>query len=298
MHDFVAANRISKTGEPYRGGVIVQRMVMAEFAGICLTCDSSAGHADALILEMTAGGNEAITAGTVVPDRFIVDRLTGDLLEVDRRCPGLRQASLDVGGLVGQFLTLEAKFGQPLDIEWAVVGGTLYILQARPIVGRVAPACEDFPHLTPRDGSDNSARQASLAVPPDAPAVDGWRAWLALNTSTALARRDPPGRHGQRTLAAVDARISHPSQGAHSAGRPVRLRERLTRRGGLLPRWRPRGTLQHAPRSANIQCDAAPRLDHSACVAGQTRGVHCGFPSLAPGTASQGRPLYESSAIR
>ena len=42
--------------------------------------------------------------------------------------------SIDIAGLVRQFLTLEARFGKPLDIEWALAQGELYILQARPIV--------------------------------------------------------------------------------------------------------------------------------------------------------------------
>jgi phosphohistidine swiveling domain-containing protein len=133
LRRFVAVNRVSKTGEPYRGGVIVQRMIEADFAGVCLTRDERTGHGDTLVLEMTAGGNEAVTGGTIVPDRIVVDRLTGDLLEAERRCPTLRAMSLDVSGLVQQFLTLEAKFGKPLDIEWAVARGKLYILQARPI---------------------------------------------------------------------------------------------------------------------------------------------------------------------
>jgi phosphohistidine swiveling domain-containing protein len=133
LRQFAAVNRVSKTGVPYRGGVIVQRMVEADFAGVCLTRDERAGRGDTLILEMTAGGNEAITGGIVVPDRFVVDRLTGDILEADRRCPALRRLAPDVGGLVQEFLTLEAKFGKPLDIEWAVAAGQLYVLQARPI---------------------------------------------------------------------------------------------------------------------------------------------------------------------
>jgi phosphohistidine swiveling domain-containing protein len=133
LREFAAVNRVSNTGVPYRGGVIVQRMIDADFAGVCLTLDERTGHGAALILEMTPGGNEGVTGGTVVPDRLVVDRLTGDILEADRRSPALRDAALDLAGLVRQFLTLEAKFGKPLDIEWAVADGTLYILQARPI---------------------------------------------------------------------------------------------------------------------------------------------------------------------
>jgi hypothetical protein len=68
----------------------------------------------------------------------VVDRLTGDILEADRRCPELRQAAIDLAALVQQFLTLEARFGQPLDIEWVWADGKLYILQARPIVYQAA----------------------------------------------------------------------------------------------------------------------------------------------------------------
>ena len=39
-----------------------------------------------------------------------------------------------MAALVQQFLTLEARVGKPLDIEWAFADRKLYILQARPIV--------------------------------------------------------------------------------------------------------------------------------------------------------------------
>jgi pyruvate,water dikinase len=84
---------------------------------------------------MVAGGNESLTGGTVLPDRVVVDRLTGDILEEERRCASLRQAAIDVADLVRQFLLLEERFGKPLDIEWAVSDQKLYILQARPVAG-------------------------------------------------------------------------------------------------------------------------------------------------------------------
>jgi phosphohistidine swiveling domain-containing protein len=132
LREFVQGNGSGKRGHSYRGALMVQRMIEAEYAGVCLTLDRRTGRGDAVILELAAGGNEGITGGTAVPDRLVVDRLTGDVLESERRCPAL--ASLDVVALVRQFLTLEARFGKPLDIEWAWANGKLYILQARPIV--------------------------------------------------------------------------------------------------------------------------------------------------------------------
>jgi pyruvate,water dikinase len=134
LTEFVASNRRSRRGTRYRGSVIVQRMVQGDCAGVCLTCAFHAGHDTAVIIEMAAGGNQGVTGGTIRPDRVVVDRLTGDILEEERRCPVLRRRQIDVGQLVRQFLALEARFGKPLDIEWALTGQELYILQARPIV--------------------------------------------------------------------------------------------------------------------------------------------------------------------
>jgi len=135
LRKFVNSNRFDRNGAAYRGSVIVQRMVQADCAGVCLTQEARTGHGDAVILEMTAGGNAGVTGGTVRPDRVVVDRLTGDILHEDRRCAKLRGRAIDVAKMVQQFLTLETRFGRPLDIEWAQAGPDLYILQARPIAG-------------------------------------------------------------------------------------------------------------------------------------------------------------------
>lgn len=134
LQEFVASNGSGRNGDAYRGSVIVQRMVQADCAGVCLTRDPRTGYGDAVILELTAGGNEGVTGGTARPDRVVVDRLTGDILHEDRRSSRLRPRGAEVARLVREFLTLEARFGKPLDIEWALAGQELYILQARPIV--------------------------------------------------------------------------------------------------------------------------------------------------------------------
>jgi phosphohistidine swiveling domain-containing protein len=131
---FVHSNERSHNGTLYRGSVIVQRMVHGDCGGVCLTSAAHAGNGAAVIIEMTAGGNEGVTGGTVRPDRIVVDRLTGDILEEERRSAALRRQRPDVAQLVRQFLALEMRFGKPLDIEWVLAARDLYILQARPIV--------------------------------------------------------------------------------------------------------------------------------------------------------------------
>lgn len=134
LRDFIHNNEVGKSGVSYRGSIIVQRMIAADCAGVCLTLDNRTGTRNTVIIEMTAGSNEGITNGTGSHDRVIVDRLTGDILDESRRAAPLGRTGLDLGQLVQQFLTLEARFGRPLDIEWAIAERQLYILQVRPIV--------------------------------------------------------------------------------------------------------------------------------------------------------------------
>ena len=134
LRDFAKSNELSRDERKYKGSVIIQKMVQANCSGVCLTRDNRTGNRDAVIIEMTAGGNSGVTAGTVRPDRLIVDRLTGDILDEERRSDALHKQAVDIGSIVRHFLTLELRFGKPLDIEWALVNGELYILQARPIV--------------------------------------------------------------------------------------------------------------------------------------------------------------------
>jgi phosphohistidine swiveling domain-containing protein len=140
LREFVGSNRRGRNGNAYRGSVILQRMVHADCAGVCLTRDGRAGQGAGVIVELAAGGNQGVTGGTVRPDRLVVDRLTGDILHEERRSAGLRRQSIDVAALVQEFLRLEARFGQPLDIEWAVENRELYILQVRPIVNHAVPS--------------------------------------------------------------------------------------------------------------------------------------------------------------
>lgn len=134
LGDFVDRNRIGRNGTAYRGSVIVQRMIRADCAGVCLTRDKRTSRGEAVIIEMTAGGNQGITGGTMRPHRLVVDRQTGDILEEERSGARDHGREVDIAWMVRQFLSLEARFGKPLDIEWALVGRELYILQARPIV--------------------------------------------------------------------------------------------------------------------------------------------------------------------
>lgn len=111
--------------------VVVQRMVEPDKAGVVFTVDPVARRRDRMIVEAVFGLGEQVVSGHVTPDHYVVDRegavqrehlVNGGVLEPDE---------LRVLAELGR--TLEAHFGKPQDIEWAIQGGEVYLLQSRPV---------------------------------------------------------------------------------------------------------------------------------------------------------------------
>ncbi len=136
--------------------VVVQRMVMAEKSGILFTADPLTGHRHTLTIDASFGLGEALVSGLVSPDSYRVDKRTRTIIErriADKQIAiypqedgGTRQVTLPREQRNAtvlsdeQILTLtdlgcrvEAHYGAPQDIEWAIADGQIYLLQARPI---------------------------------------------------------------------------------------------------------------------------------------------------------------------
>ncbi len=106
------------------GGVLVQTMVPAEYAGVLFTEDP--GCAGAMMVEMTAGLGDSLVSGQVDPDGYRFGRLTLRPLQTST-------APMDLRKLLELGLRAERMFGRAQDIEWAYAKGRFYILQARDI---------------------------------------------------------------------------------------------------------------------------------------------------------------------
>lgn len=138
--------------------VIVQQMIRSEISGITFTADPVTGDADRIIIESSWGMGAAIVDGRVTPDRYIFSRDGQELIEkriADKQ--RLVPPDLDKGShgrlrdvphekrqvetlaedtareIAGWGVRAEEHFGRPQDMEWALSGGRLYILQSRPI---------------------------------------------------------------------------------------------------------------------------------------------------------------------
>ena len=136
--------------------VVVQRMVDADKSGVMFTSNPSTGDPQVTI-EAAWGLGEAVVSGTVSPDNYVYDREresvdgvtvaekkvemvkhadTGETVEreveADRRNERvLSDAELNELVAIGE--RVEAHYGAPQDVEWAIHDGEIYMLQSRPI---------------------------------------------------------------------------------------------------------------------------------------------------------------------
>lgn len=149
--------------------VVVQRMVEPEVSGILFTADPVSGNRDVVSIDASFGLGEALVSGQVSADLYRISKQHGGVLErrvankemlirassdggietvsvagVDRQRPALSDDQAQRLARLG--VAIEAHFGSPQDIEWALRSGTngspgttdmpapeLYVLQARPI---------------------------------------------------------------------------------------------------------------------------------------------------------------------
>lgn len=155
--------RMGASGQP-KIGVVVQRLVQSDVAGVLFTCNPVTGH-DEIVIEAAWGLGESVVQGMVIPDRIRMTR-TGEVLERQagskdiavRKSPDggtyheqvpaplARRICLgypDLRSLHRLACHCDETFGtEPHDLEWAIQESQVFLLQRRPItrMGRPTPA--------------------------------------------------------------------------------------------------------------------------------------------------------------
>ena len=157
------------TAYRYRGGfdhvtahiaVVVQQMVTAETAGVMFTGNPLTARTDEIVINASWGLGEGVVSGILNPDQYVLSLATLDIkqsnigdkeVQIVRAASGHGTARSEVPHSLREAMSLSAKRAQalaalgrdvmrfygglPQDIEWALAGGELYLLQARPITG-------------------------------------------------------------------------------------------------------------------------------------------------------------------
>ena len=117
--------------EDLRMAVVVQQMVDPEKSGVIFTVDPVRRRRDRMVVEAIRGVGEQVVSGEVTPDHYTLDRKGKVKREkiVDDRV--LTDEELQRLGDLGR--QLEERHGVAQDIEWAIVGEEIYLLQSRPV---------------------------------------------------------------------------------------------------------------------------------------------------------------------
>lgn len=106
--------------------VVIQRFVMPEFAGVLFTSDPLSGKEDSMVGNYVRGEGEKLVSGAENAKVFHISSLRFSYEGPDELRPYAKQ-------LWKYCRLIRFSYGVPMDIEWAVSGKKVYILQARPI---------------------------------------------------------------------------------------------------------------------------------------------------------------------
>jgi pyruvate,water dikinase len=154
--------RLKLPEEQIAMAVVVQQMVDAVCAGVMFTRSPTTGDKSVVVIEGSWGLGSSLVSGEVTPDRFVVNKVTGEivtreisdkLLEhtADPSGSGVREQEVDdarrrvsclsdneIWDLWQIARTVEKHYGAPQDIEWAICTQAdsreriVILLQSRP----------------------------------------------------------------------------------------------------------------------------------------------------------------------
>src|SRR6266496_3895402 len=142
--------------------VVVQELVSADASGILFTANPLTGARDQVMINAAWGLGEAIVGGQVTPDTVVVEKATGaitiqqitekDVMTV-RTLEGTHEEPVPASKRTQAVLSpeqaaslarigvqIEELYAQPMDIEWVLHDGRIFVVQARPITALPKPA--------------------------------------------------------------------------------------------------------------------------------------------------------------
>lgn len=109
--------------------VLIQPMLAPDAAGVAFTANPVNGDRSEIVVSAVRGLGERLVSGTATPDEWSVRGNEAASASTPEQAVD-REQVLRIAELAR---ATETFFGQPQDIEWAICGDKLYLLQARPI---------------------------------------------------------------------------------------------------------------------------------------------------------------------
>jgi pyruvate,water dikinase len=165
-------------------GVVIQRMVDSRCSGVVFTRSPTTGDRSVVVVEASWGLGSAVVSGEVTPDKYVVGKITGEIISRTVSCKMRQHRPNPVGAgvideevaadqqnaaclsddelhaLVDIAKRVERLYGCPQDIEWAIArdvprNENVFLLQSRPetvwaakdAVPVAAPKSKAFDHV-------------------------------------------------------------------------------------------------------------------------------------------------------
>jgi len=137
--------------------LVVQRQIASEVAGVVFSLNVQNNAYDEAVINSNFGLGESVVGGDVTPDYYVVDKITGKIMEekiadkkvafwLDEEHGGIvkerygfrpqNQSSLtrdQILEITDLATRVEQAYKKPMDLEWAIQNDKLYLLQSRPI---------------------------------------------------------------------------------------------------------------------------------------------------------------------
>jgi len=135
--------------------VVVQHMVQSEKAGVFFTVDPISQDVNKMTIEGAYGLGETVVSGSLTPDTYLINKKSLDIVDKKiakqdwmltkvgeknvrasikkdfQQMQKLSDVQIQELARIGR--NIEKHYGWPQDIEWAIEGGKVYIVQSRPI---------------------------------------------------------------------------------------------------------------------------------------------------------------------
>ncbi|NIU79874.1 MAG: hypothetical protein GWN71_41960 [Gammaproteobacteria bacterium] len=122
-------------GAPAGMAVLVQRLVVADASGVAFSADPVTGDLDVVLVSAVRGLGERLVSGAATPDEWTVRNGLATCIDA----PEQAVSGDEVLQIAGLARAVEAQRRIPQDLEWALAGGRLFLLQARPITALPRP---------------------------------------------------------------------------------------------------------------------------------------------------------------
>jgi phosphohistidine swiveling domain-containing protein len=140
-----------------RMAVVVQEMIAADVSGVCMTVHPITAEPGFVHVSACYGLGMPLMAGEITPDTYLVNTNTWKIIErvisIQRRAlrhrggedvwdrvEGALQSTPKVSDATAVRLAKRSReiadlLERPVEVEWCEAGGSIYVLQARPITG-------------------------------------------------------------------------------------------------------------------------------------------------------------------